>query len=110
MKPRRIWASGMFVFVRIKNTIDGSENSGKVKQDLEKWLHLRQLQVEWHTGFNELQALSKKVRSADVLLVLTSQMSHKAYYIVKNQGKALNKQIVYYNGQSIKGAAIAVAA
>lgn len=67
-------------------------------------------QVEWHTGFNELPALAGKVRRADVVLVVTSHMSHKAYYIVKNQVKAMNKQIVYYNGQGIRGAAFAVAA
>lgn len=65
--------------------------------------------VEWHSGFNELHAIPHKVGRADIVLVLTGQMSHKSYYVMKAAAKAHDKQPLYYNPLSVRGAAMAVA-
>ncbi len=65
--------------------------------------------VEWHTGFNELHAIPNKVGRADIVLVLTGQMSHKAYYVMKAATRAHGKQPLYYSALSVRGATMAVA-
>lgn len=60
--------------------------------------------VTWHTGHGELNTLSAKVSSVDIVLTITSSMSHKVFYIVRDAAKHSGRKLVMYNGIGIREA------
>lgn len=61
-------------------------------------------EVIWHTGHGELNTLTSNVSSADIVLTITSSMSHKVFYIVRDAAKHFGKRLVMYNGIGIRDA------
>ncbi|MEW6398064.1 MAG: DUF2325 domain-containing protein [Bacillota bacterium] len=52
---------------------------------------------EWHSGFEALRPLPGKVRTADLVVLMTGRMSHKAFDLVREAGARFTKKLVYCN-------------
>jgi len=52
---------------------------------------------EWHSGFEGLRPLAGKVRTADIIVLVTSRMSHKASDLVREASEKFTKKLVYCN-------------